>query len=258
MSKLFKWLLITLLALFTHIIIVYSIHYVINIYYYIQDIYSFFVIWDKAVLLQVITSFIGTLSGSFIIGSYIIKQYRIIIVFYTAIIIFYWLAVLVLYFVSFDITQNFVFDSINIVAPVVLILFTYPAALIGYNIGNGLYNADNDSKFILAIQWYHWLWILPLVIHPALSVILFLITEVIIQSPIISDILILDFILNFGNMINRFILITILSGLLFAFGIFYILIRNNIVEVKFKWIYIFALVSLFNITFLIILISLSL
>jgi hypothetical protein len=201
----------------------------------------------KGFVLINLSSLIGVLIGSFIIGAHIEKYNKIAFALYILPTLVFWTFILFALYQGHIMDYTF-FSRIHIV-PYVMILLSVALSIWCFNIGLESQDGFDRPKSILNIKWYNWLWILPFLLPQMISI-LALALSILISTWFVSggneyDGFLIDLIFNFNDYIVFFIVSAIIYGLFYLI-IFIVSLLTTDDDMKFKWLIILGIVILLD------------
>ena len=244
---------------------------VIEMVFQISEADSTFSFWGDAYWTRIIASLLGTIFGGFIIGSHLkgnggsLQEFALIL--YSLPIVFFWGFNLLVYYThhpinlflcthlagsffesfppyTFFVPEFSLFSFWHIV-PLLLTIFSVPAAYLGAYISVEFKFDFSESKNVLNIPWYHWLWLYFFCIWPIIA------TSSIFFVSLIDSNIAINIFDNFPINLRPTFGSIFIIGLLFYFSYnLYCLLSDNIrcqIENKiYKWFRIICIVFFFN------------
>ena len=243
--KYLRFILIIAFATLLSYIIAYSFRTVIQLQYELLDSEILPSYWGDIFFFRILASLISTALGGFVIGTFLIKEYKLATLIYSLPIFVFWIFTLINYYAD---TFDFSFFSRYHIIPLTLTLLSIPIAFLGCVSGSEYQKEFDRPNSVLNIKWYHWLWIFPFLLNQIVSVLVFILT-LLWQSPADENIVI-NLIFNFGNTLSRIITFIILSVLILSARYLYdLLSASDDDSIKLRWLQIIGLVVLFGIVY---------
>jgi len=166
---------ITIIQFFLLIIFAFLFSFVVTdgIRIVVQKVYQmpndvfFLAYWGDTFWSRIFASSIGCISGGFVLGTYLEKRGKIPSVLFTIPSVLLW--AFAFYYDISNLSQ-FGFPFLAMI----MVIINPISALVGCNIGSEYAIKFRNGNTILNIQWYHWLWILPIYLNKAISIIVYL------------------------------------------------------------------------------------
>lgn len=244
-----RFFLIILFCIVFSELITSSFEPILQIIFKIPDSKMFLAFWGETYWTRIVSSLLGTLAGGYIIGSHISKKITIATILYSLPIVLFWGFNLFIYYRLYLLPTNSVpeFSLLSRwhIVPLILTLLSFPVAYVGSFFGGEVKSKYSESRGVLNINWFHWLWLFPFVISQVISVVVFLILAFIYEERIGGN-----FFNNLFPYANVFFSLFGGLGILYTvFNLFSLLSTNITIEgekTKYKWLKIIGAVILLN------------
>ena len=213
--------------------------------------------WGDTFYSRIIVSLIGTFIGGVIIGSHIDeKLVKLMSFVYSVPIILFWISLGYIFFSEKFLITELSFSHKYFIIPLVLVFLTWPIAYFGAGIGNGIIKGERvtNLKGLFNIEWYHWLWIVPLLLWQitalfSISILSFLYEGLIEDENYGLFSIIADLLTNFASTIMYLVYGAILGIIFWLVSHLYKLLTNSTEYNDLKWLQLIVIVLIIHTIF---------